>query len=138
MTVGRSGFFKQFKLYRPSLPLGVRLCELQGLNDSEDSFAHTICKKDLAWENGKKKSVYCQPEWYVLSTYQYIPSLSHDFMNQNHVPGPGSRYRGLLLTSSMYFKTYISYQYVHIKYVLGTYLARGVKSMPCRWQCQSR
>ena len=71
-----------------------------------------------------KKSMY----WYVLSTYRYIPFQK---------PAVCTRY--ILLSSSMYFKTYISDQYVLIctRYIHGTYLRKivctwyilGVKSM---------
>jgi hypothetical protein len=52
--------------------------------------------------------------WYVLSTYQYIPFYE---------PEVCTGY--ILLTSSMYFKTYISYQYVLVYtwYILSTYLS---------------
>jgi len=71
-----------------------------------------------------KKSMY----WYVLSTYRYIPFYK---------PEVCTGY--ILLTSSLYFKTYISYEYVPVctRYILGTYLRKkvctryilGVKSM---------
>jgi hypothetical protein len=64
----------------------------------------------------KKKSMY----WYVLSTYQYIPFYE---------PEVCTGY--ILLTSSLYFKTYILYQYVPVstRYILGTYLRKKV----CIW-----
>ena len=73
-----------------------------------------------------KKSMY----WYVLSTYRYIPFYESEVCTGY-----------ILLISSLYFKTYISYEYVTVctRYipVLGTYLRKkvctryilGVKSM---------
>ncbi len=68
--------------------------------------------------------------WYVLSTYWYIPFSSYE---------PEVCTGHILLTSSLYFKTYISYEYVPVctRHTLGTYLRKkvctryilGVKSM---------
>ncbi len=56
-----------------------------------------------------KKIMY----WYVLSTYRYITFYESEVCT-----------RYILLSSSMYFKTYISYQYVPVctRYMLSTYL----------------
>ncbi len=63
-----------------------------------------------------KKRIY----WYVLSTY---PGRYITFYYESEVC---TRYRDTLLSSSMYFKAYISYQYVTVlvctRYILGTYL----------------
>ncbi len=65
----------------------------------------------------KKKKMY----WYVLSIYQYIPLYASE-------PEVCTWY--ILLTSSLYFKTYISYQYVQVCtlyiMILGTYLREKV------------
>ena len=84
----------------------------------------TLQKRKKCSTKSIKKSMY----WYVLSTYRYIPFQK---------PAVCTRY--ILLSSSMYFKTYISDQYVLIctGYIHGTYLRKivctwyilGVKSM---------
>ncbi len=69
-----------------------------------------------------KKSMYSG--WYVLSTYRYIPFQK---------PAVCSTGRYILLSSSMYFKTYISDQYVLIctGYIHGTYFK--LRKIVCTW-----
>jgi hypothetical protein len=54
--------------------------------------------KEMQYQT-KKKNMY----WYVLSTYQHIPFYEPEVFTGY-----------ILLTSSLYFKTYISYQYVQV------------------------
>ena len=71
----------------------------------------------------KKKSMY----WYVLSTYQYVLS-TYQYI-PFYEPEVCTGY--ILLNSSLYFKTYISYQYVPVctRFIIGTYMREKV----CTW-----
>ncbi len=101
-----------------------RNCKLRTQKSSVCARMYPAETKEMQYQI-KKKSMY----WYVLNTYQYIPFYELE---------PEVCTRCILLTSSMYFKTYISYQYVlvYTRYILGTYLRKkvsryilGVKSM---------
>ncbi len=70
--------------------------------------------------------------WYVLSTYRYIPFYE---------PEVCTEYILVLLTSSLYFKAYISFQYVPVctRYIQGTYLreklcTRYILGVKCMYQ----
>ncbi len=63
-----------------------------------------------------KKCMY----WYVLSTYRYILLYESEVCT-----------RYILLYSSLYFKTYISYQFIQVctRYIPGTYLREKLCSL---------
>ncbi len=96
------------------------------LSKSEPTYPHSILmqeSKDMREKNIEPEFARFQMQdletRYVLSIYQYIP-----FYEPDSEVCTGY----ILLTSSMYFKTYISYQYVQVctLYILGTYLQKKV------------